>query len=89
MTIQQLGQNPLVNASRAKISGKSERMDGQKKIPCLCCQREVRLSRPKQRFCSSRCRLLFWAAGEIARQFRAGKADGLLMVLPGLRDGRS
>jgi hypothetical protein len=81
MTIQQLGQNPVVNAPRAKISGKPDRRDGQNTIPCLCCLREYRASRPKQRFCSSRCRLLYWAACEIARQFHEGRAQGLLAVL--------
>lgn len=88
MTDQQLGQNPIVNAPRAKISGKSEAKDGHSTNPCLCCQRKYRTSRLKQKFCSNRCRLLYWAAGEIAKQFQAGKANGLLAILSSLRNSQ-
>jgi hypothetical protein len=39
------------------------------------------MARPKQKFCSNRCRLLYWAACEIAKQFQAGRANGLLAIL--------
>ena len=79
-------QNPIVNASRATISGGSE----DKAAPtssrlCLCCAKGFRVIRPKQRFCSSRCRLLYWAAGQILREYSAGKASGLRVILERLR----
>ena len=79
-------QNPIVNASRATISGGSE----DKAVPtskrlCLCCAKGYRVIRPKQRFCSSRCRLLFWAAREIVREYEAGNVAGLREMLERLK----
>ena len=49
------------------------------KVPsvCACCLVELHAKKPDQRFCSSRCRLLYWAAGALLGAFRAGRADGL------------
>jgi len=79
-------QNPIVNASRATILGGSE----DKAAPtsnrlCLCCAKGYRVIRPKQRFCSSRCRLLYWAAGQVVREYSAGKASGLRDMLERLK----
>jgi hypothetical protein len=79
-------QNPIVNASRATISGRSEDKAGStSRRLCLCCTKGFRLIRPKQRFCSSRCRLLYWAAGQIVREYSAGKASGLRDILERLK----
>ena len=79
-------QNPIVNASRAMISGGSEDKGAPtSKRLCLCCAKDFRVIRTKQKFCSSRCRLLYWAAGQILREYSAGKASGLRVILERLR----
>jgi hypothetical protein len=81
-----IGQDPLVNASRGTILSRSEgRAELKPKAVCSCCQRKYRAPRPKQKFCSNRCRLLYWAACEIARQFQAGKANGLRDIISGVK----
>lgn len=79
-------QNPIVNASRATNSGRSEDKAAQisKKL-CLCCDKGFRVLRSNQRFCSSRCGLLYWAAGQIVREYSEGKASGLRDMLERLR----
>ena len=79
-------QNPNVNASRAAISGRPE----DKAAPtsnrlCLCCAKGFRIIRTKQKFCSSRCRLLYWAASQVLREYSAGKASGLRDILERLK----
>jgi endogenous inhibitor of DNA gyrase (YacG/DUF329 family) len=32
-------------------------------------------------FCSPRCRLLFWTAGQILMEWKAGRADGLREII--------
>lgn len=79
-------QNPIVNASRATISGGSEdKAAPTSKRLCLCCVKGFCVIRTKQRFCSSRCRLLYWAAGQILREYSAGKASGLRDILERLK----
>ena len=72
-------QNPLVNARRATISGQPMSTSGLARAKRLCafCKKPFAVAGIKQKFCSNRCRLLFWAAGEIVREFQAGNADGL------------
>ena len=73
-----IAQNPIVNACRGTISGGSkERAAPINRRVCECCSKLFCIRRSKQRFCSSRCRLLYWAAGEIAREYSAGNACGL------------
>ena len=82
-----MAQNPIVNASRTTISGRSEdRAAPTSRRLCLCCTKGFRAIRTKQRFCSSRCRLLYWAAGEILREYSAGNASGLRDILERLRN---
>jgi hypothetical protein len=85
-TGQGIPENPIVNARRCTISGRSEE---KVKFPirraCLCCSKKFRVTRPTQRFCSSRCRLLFWAAREIVREYEAGNAAGLREMLERLK----
>jgi len=77
-----IAQNPSVNACRGKNSSRSESKAGlMRDKVCLCCWRTMSKIRPKQKFCSSRCRLLYWATGEILREYRAGNADGLRKML--------
>ena len=78
-----IAQDPIVNARRGTISGGSE--ENPIRSACLCCSKKFRVTRPTQRFCSSRCRLLFWAAGEIVREYEAGNAAGLREMLERLK----
>lgn len=57
-----MGRNAAVNAS-GRANGAS---DGHPLGACPACLRKFRLYRRTQRFCSARCRLLDWAAREIA-----------------------
>jgi len=81
----EVAQDPIVNAHRGTISNGSEssaRIAGSSS--CLCCYKSFSLFRTKQKFCSSRCRLLYWAAGEIVKEYKAGSASGLVNLLRGL-----
>jgi hypothetical protein len=74
--------NLSLTARTATISG------GSRTWPlkaCPCCKAEFRPKNSTQRFCLPRCRLLYWAAGEIVRAYRAGKAAGLKNIIEGLR----
>lgn len=55
---------------------------------CLTCQGDFRpyRSKPDQKFCKPRCRRLYWAADELAKEYRAGHADGLKEIIGKLRD---
>jgi hypothetical protein len=75
---QGMAQNPFVNAPRGTISDGSDSLPGRTSSgSCLCCLKSFSPIRIKQKFCSSRCRLLYWAAGEIIKEWRAGSASGL------------
>src|SRR4030042_573433 len=86
----EVAQDPIVNARRGTISGGPESLAGiRSSAYCLCCQKGFSLMRIKQKFCSSRCRLLYWAAGEIIKEWRAGSASGLVKLLRELSQGES
>jgi len=79
-------QNPIVNARSGTISGKSESKAAfSRRKPCQCCGKSYTAIRPKQRFCSNRCRLLYWAANEVVQEYLAGNADGLGELLRKLK----
>ena len=65
---------PLTRAS-ATIAGDSGRKSLLKH--CLCCLAEFRPKNKRQGFCQDRCRLLYWAMGEIVKEYLAGRAAGL------------
>jgi len=79
-----LPQNPSLTMYRETISGKTSWTTC--KCCCKFCEREFRALTQKREFCSSRCRLLFWAAGEIVKEFRAGRANGLKNLIQELKD---
>jgi hypothetical protein len=68
-----MGQDPDVNAP-GSTNGASPR---DIPVPCGFCLKRFRPKQASQRFCGARCRLLFWAAGEIVKDLEAGKADGI------------
>lgn len=72
-------QNPRVNARRATFTDSAIPRPGSKraKPACAFCKSKFPITRIKQKFCSNRCRLLFWAAGEIIKEFQVGKAEGM------------
>lgn len=76
-----MGQNPLVNASRGANVGSDKDSHG----CCLFCLKELKRYRASQRFCGARCRLLFWAAGEIVREGAAGNAEGIRALIERLK----
>lgn len=81
-----LAQNPFVNARRRTIPRESEsRAVRSSQRACLSCQRNFDQTRPKQKFCSNRCRLLYWAAREIMREYSAGNAAGLRELIDKIR----
>jgi len=81
-----VAQNPFVNARRRTILRESE---SKAALPnqrlCLSCQKKFDQIRPKQKFCSNRCRLLYWAAREIIREYSAGNAAGLREMIEKIR----
>jgi endogenous inhibitor of DNA gyrase (YacG/DUF329 family) len=81
-----MAQNPFVNARRGEISAGSNPMAASRiKKACLYCCKDFTVVMPRQRFCSNRCRLLYWAAGEIMNDYRSGRAKGLREVVKRLK----
>ncbi len=78
-TSARIGRNPFVNAPGTTNGALSKDI----LVPCACCLKPFRPKRPPNRFCSSRCRLLFWAAGELVEVVYAGRAEGLRPMLKG------
>lgn len=76
-----MGQNPLVNASR----GTNGAPPKDNLMPCGFCLKKFRSYRPSQRFCRARCRLLFWAAGELLRERSEGNAEGIRSIIERLK----
>jgi len=68
-----LGLNPLVNAS----SGANGASNKDILISCEFCLKSFQPYRRSQRFCGVRCRLLFWAAGELVSEREKGNAGGI------------
>ena len=74
-----MGLDPLVNArSGANVARRRE-------ISCRLCLKTFKPKSRLNRFCSTRCRLLFWAAGEIVREYLAGEAPGIRDVIERLK----
>jgi len=73
--------NPFVNAS----SGANGASREDSLMPCGFCLKRFRPYRPSQRFCGPRCRLLFWAAGELVRERAAGNAEGVRDIIERLK----
>ena len=81
-----MAQNPIVNARGRTIPRESESKTALlNRRPCLSCQKNFSQIRPKQKFCSNRCRLLYWAAREIIREYSAGNAAGLREMIEKIR----
>jgi len=73
-----LGKNGF--RGRAETKAPQKRVNAKSEISCSTCGRKFRSKRRRKAeraFCSPRCRLLFWAAGEILEEWKAGRADGL------------
>jgi len=79
--IPRIGLNPFVNAS----SGAN---GTPRKDILVCCGFCLKRFKPKSRlnrFCGARCRLLFWAAGELVREWAAGNAEGIRGIIERLK----
>jgi endogenous inhibitor of DNA gyrase (YacG/DUF329 family) len=61
----------------------AERVISPNRTPTTCtvCGGPVRQTRQKKEICSSRCRLLKWAAHTLLEAYRAGQADGLKAIV--------
>ena len=68
-----MGLNPLVNASSGANGASSKDI----LVSCEFCLKSFQPYRSSQRFCGARCRLLFWAAGELVSEREAGNAAGI------------
>ena len=57
---------------------------------CLCCKTKFKPKKTKagkdKKFCSSKCRLLYWALNEILKAFRVGKANGLRGLIDKIKE---
>ena len=73
--------DPFVNAS----SGANGASRKEILASCGFCLKRFRLYRRSQRFCGARCRLLFWAAGELVREQEAGNAKGIRGIIERLK----
>jgi hypothetical protein len=58
--------------------------EGQGKRPTSCALCETALRSSRQKFCTSRCRLLSWAIKEIAKDYHAGKSAAVRRLFEGL-----
>lgn len=76
-----IGLDPLVNAS----SGANGASRKDILVSCGFCLKRFRPYRRSQRFCGARCRLLFWAAGELVRERAAGNAEGVRDIIERLK----
>jgi hypothetical protein len=76
-----IGLNPLVNASSG-ANGASHKYN---LVSCEFCLKSFQPYRRSQRFCGARCRLLFWAAGELIREREAGNAEGIRDIIEKLK----
>lgn len=72
-----MGQNSPANASGEANAGPPEHSLGS----CQFCLKEIKRYRPTQRFCGNRCRLLYWAAGQIAKERELGNAEGIRLLM--------
>jgi hypothetical protein len=79
-------QNRIVNARRHTIEAapRAEAPHLGTKA-CTCCAKDFQALHSRQKFCSNRCRFLYWAAGEAVREYLAGHAPGLGGMLEKLR----
>lgn len=86
----EMARNPFVNARRSPNSSESKERPRKKQLgTCSCCLRKYRIKRLEQKFCSNRCRLLYWAATEIVSELNAGNAAGLQEIFNRPKDGKS
>lgn len=48
---------------------------------CQTCEGRFKRKKKRQKFCSDRCRLLFWAATTLIKEYKAGRINGLRSLL--------
>jgi hypothetical protein len=65
-------------------TGRGSRAQGE--ALCSCCRAELTASKQAKRFCSERCRLLSWAAGELLKAIREGRAEGMIDLIREMSD---
>jgi protein-arginine kinase activator protein McsA len=63
---------------------RNEANHGGRGKPCAWCETAFQSKSSKQRFCSSRCRLLSWAVAEIVKDYHAGRGAGAGRLFDGL-----
>lgn len=71
------GRDPLVNAS----SGANGASRKDILVSCGFCLKRFKPKSRLNRFCGPRCRLLFWAARELAHEREAGGAKGVQHII--------
>jgi hypothetical protein len=77
-----MAENTLVNALGGTNSEESDSKAASRKTGgCLYCHKRFAVAMPKQKFCSSRCRLLFWAIGEIIKDLGSGKVKEVSEII--------
>ncbi len=75
------GRDPFVNAS----SGANGASRKDILVSCGFCLKRFKPKSRLNRFCGPRCRLLFWAARELAREREAGNAEGVRDIIERLK----
>lgn len=80
------GQNRIVNARR-DTTERAPRAEAARLglKACSCCAKEFQALHSRQKFCSNRCRLLYWAARKVVEEHLAGNAPGIREILGKLR----
>lgn len=71
-----------------KTKAPEKSVNAKSDVLCSTCGLKFRSKRRRitdKAFCSDRCRLLYWAAGEIIREWKAGHAEGLRAVIEELK----
>ena len=82
----QTARNRIVNARRGTIEVVPRAEAPRLGIKaCICCTKNFRALHSRQKFCSNRCRWLYWATGEAVKEYSAGHAPGLGDMLEKLR----
>lgn len=54
-------------------------------LSCACCKGELGPGKAGRKFCKPRCRLLYWAMGQIVKEYEVGNADGLKEFIERIR----
>ena len=62
---------------KQSVNGRKKALTHESLNLCQVCRQNVKGKRKGKKFCSDRCRLLFWAASTLVKEYKAGNVNGL------------